>query len=246
MDRSNEKQAIRERVWRLLEEKGVTLPPGAWGRIPNFRGAREAALRLFSLREWQNSSTIKVNPDSPQRWVRLRALEEGKLLLMPTPRLRSGFLLLDPSTIPRNLYRVGSTIKGAFRLARPLASIQDLVQHVEKIDFVVEGSVAVNRWGERLGKGEGYGDLEFAILVEAGILDREVAIATTVHDLQVLPHRLPQEEHDVSVDIISTPTRLIHAENRGARPPGILPEKVTPEKLREIPMLREALRLYKR
>ncbi|BAN89593.1 5-formyltetrahydrofolate cyclo-ligase [Aeropyrum camini] len=246
MESGDDKQAIRERIWRLLEETGAALPPGAWGRIPNFKGAREAALRLFSLDEWRNATFIKVNPDSPQRWVRLRALEEGKLLLMPTPRLRRGFLLIDPSAIPRSLYRLASTIRGAFRAGRLLKTVSDLTRHVERIDLVVEGSVAVNRWGERLGKGEGYGDLEFAILLETSLLDREAPIATTVHDLQVLPHRLPQDDHDVPVDIISTPTRLIRAAERPPRPAGLLPDRITPEKLREIPILSEVLQLYKR
>src|ERR1700745_1438893 len=33
------KQAVRERVWQLLERSSVALPPGAYGRIPMFGGA---------------------------------------------------------------------------------------------------------------------------------------------------------------------------------------------------------------
>ena len=42
------KQAVRERVWRRLEEAGAARFPGAWGRIPNFTGAEAAADRLAS------------------------------------------------------------------------------------------------------------------------------------------------------------------------------------------------------
>ncbi|MEM0451180.1 MAG: 5-formyltetrahydrofolate cyclo-ligase [Nitrososphaerota archaeon] len=80
---------VRERVWRLLEERGVArFPLPVKGRIPNFAGAEEAASRLRSSDEYQAARVVKVNPDSPQRPVRLMALQDGKLLVMPTPRIR--------------------------------------------------------------------------------------------------------------------------------------------------------------
>jgi 5-formyltetrahydrofolate cyclo-ligase len=36
------KQAVRERVWRILEERDLaTFPRPVYGRIPNFKGAEE-------------------------------------------------------------------------------------------------------------------------------------------------------------------------------------------------------------
>jgi 5-formyltetrahydrofolate cyclo-ligase len=52
------------------------------------------------------------------------------------------------------------------------------------LDAIVCGSVAVTRDGRRCGKGEGYSDLEFAILRE--LRHPPVPVATTVHDLQVV------------------------------------------------------------
>jgi 5-formyltetrahydrofolate cyclo-ligase len=43
------KQAVRERVWALLEPERVARFPGAKGRIPNFAGAPLTAARLASL-----------------------------------------------------------------------------------------------------------------------------------------------------------------------------------------------------
>jgi len=234
-----EKDRIRREVWDAMVRLGVWLPPPPHGRIPNFKGADRAAERIASLREWREARLVKVNPDSPQRWVRLAALREGKTLLMPTPRLRNGFILLDPADIPESMYREASTIRGAFRLGQPLPRVRDLLERVDRVDFIVEGSVAVNRWGERLGKGEGYGELEYAILLEVGLIDPEVGIATSVHDVQVLDRRLPQDPYDVPVDYIATPTRLIRVEERPPRPPGILWELLPEEKVREIPILQE-------
>jgi 5-formyltetrahydrofolate cyclo-ligase len=48
------------------------------------------------------------------------------------------------------------------------------------VDLVVYGSVAVSRQGARIGKGRGLSDLEFAFLVEAGVLRPDTILATTV------------------------------------------------------------------
>jgi 5-formyltetrahydrofolate cyclo-ligase len=39
--------------------------------------------------------------------------------------------------------------------------------------------------GYRIGKGEGYADLEFAMMMKMGAVDQNTVIATTVHDCQV-------------------------------------------------------------
>jgi 5-formyltetrahydrofolate cyclo-ligase len=79
------KQAIRERVWALLERERAARFPGAEGRIPNFAGASTAAARLASLPEWRAARVVKTNPDAPQLPVRARALADGKLMYMAVP-----------------------------------------------------------------------------------------------------------------------------------------------------------------
>lgn len=81
------KQEVRERIWELLERERAARFPGARGRIPNFRGAEQAAARLAELPEWQAARVIKANPDSPQLPVRRRARKDGKTLYMAVPRL---------------------------------------------------------------------------------------------------------------------------------------------------------------
>lgn len=81
-------------------EAGVTLPPKpCYGRIPNFKGVYEAALKASSLPEWASADVVFANPDSPQRHLRAMALRQGKLLIMATPRLRKGFLEVEPSRV---------------------------------------------------------------------------------------------------------------------------------------------------
>ncbi|UXD21173.1 5-formyltetrahydrofolate cyclo-ligase [Ignicoccus pacificus DSM 13166] len=232
------KQEVREHVWKLLVEKKVALPPfPIRGRIPNFKGAKEAAERLRGSKEWIEASVVKCNPDSPQRWVRLSALEEGKLLLMATPRLKEGFLLLDPKKIAPFDYRKASTIRGAFIYGRKLKTLEEL-QTIGNIDLIIEGSVAIDTEGRRIGKGAGYGDIEHGILKEIGLIDDKTPIFTTVHDLQVLPPPLPQDPWDAPLSKAFTPTRTLEFGGL-PRPKGILWKLMDPRKVEEIPLLRE-------
>jgi 5-formyltetrahydrofolate cyclo-ligase len=91
------KQAVREQAWEALKESGDERFPGAWGRIPNFAGAEQAAARLASLPEWKEAAVVKANPDSPQLPVRARALAVGKLLHMAVLLTDAG--LVDERTV---------------------------------------------------------------------------------------------------------------------------------------------------
>ncbi len=228
------KARLRERIWSRLEEEGVDRFPGARGRIPNFTGAEEAADRLRSTGAWTSASTVKANPDSPQWPVRQRALEDGKRIFMAVPRLaeEDPFFLLDPDDLdvpPRK----ATSIKGAARHGRTVP-----VEALEPVDLVVSGCVAADPAGARLGKGGGFSDLEYAVAAEAGLVDRDTPVATTVHGLQVLEEgRIPVTDHDVRLDLVATPDRVLRTEVSRERPPGIDWGALTEEKIREVPLL---------
>src|ERR1041384_6299744 len=95
------KEQIRSEVWRRLTDGKAARFPGAEGRIPNFIGAEACAKILAELPAWQKARVVKINPDSPQRAVRQRALAEGKILYMPAPRLAEDkpFIELDPERL---------------------------------------------------------------------------------------------------------------------------------------------------
>jgi 5-formyltetrahydrofolate cyclo-ligase len=238
MDVAAEKQRIREAVWRRLDNEGIsTFPRPVRGRIPNVRDADAAAEQLAQTPEWQRARVVKVNPDAPQRGVRHRALVQGKRLLMPSPRLREGFILLDPARLPPNKLFFASSIKGAFALGMPIG-----LDALPRIDLLVFGSVAVSPDGDRVGKGEGYAELEFAVLRTLALVPDDVVIATTVHDAQVVD-AIPREDFDVTIDLVCTPSRVIRPHARGARPHGVLWDQLPEERRIEMPILDE---LYQR
>ena len=186
-----------------MEERGIaSFPRPIFRRIPNFVGAKKAAQNLKKLPEYKAAKVVFCNPDSPQRPIREMALRDGKKVVMATPRLSKGFLLLNPSLIPKNRIFEASTIRGAFRYGRFVKSSE------VKVDLFIAGSVAVSMDGGRLGKGTGYSDKEYAILKDSGGLAPETLVVTTVHDAQIV-EKIPQDEWDVPVNVIVTPTRVI-------------------------------------
>ncbi|ROT29366.1 5-formyltetrahydrofolate cyclo-ligase [Micromonospora sp. HM5-17] len=228
------KQAIRERVWTLLEQERA-VPPGVHGRIPAFYGAEAAAHRLAELPVWQSAHVVKAVPDKAQLPVRARALAEGKLVYMAVPKLAKAlpFYVLDPAklTVPPS---EAASSKVAASVARKIG-----VEEMKPVDLIVCGSVAVNRRGVRLGKGAGYSDIEVALLREAGLIGPNTTIVTTVHSLQVVEDDLPETKHDFSVDLIVTPEEVIRC-GQARRPAGLYWDSLSLEKITAIPVLEQA------
>ena len=230
------KADLREEVWSAMRAAKVARFPGAAGRIPNFTGAEAAAERLRGTPEWQAARTLKSNPDSAQLPVRQRALEDGKTVYMAVPRLAGPepFFALDPDHLTESP-RKAASISGATRSARRVT-----LAEVTPVDLVVTGCVAAGEDGARLGKGGGFADLEFALATAAGLIGPATVTVTTVHELQVRPSGvIPLTGHDVPVDLIVTPERVIDCRSRrGPRPTaGIIWADLTEEKIAAIPLL---------
>jgi 5-formyltetrahydrofolate cyclo-ligase len=228
------KDQVRRAVWRAMDREGVSRFPGAEGRIPNFAGAKSAAETLAAHRTWKRARVSKANPDSPQTHARRRALEDGKTIVMAVPRLRDQhpFRLLDPQQLSAEQIREAATIKGALRHGRVVAD-----DELPEIDLVLCGSVAVNLKGARIGKGGGFSDIEYGLLIEAGKIDDHTAVATTCHPIQILRENLPVIAHDLPVDVIATPRAVIEVERAYGRPRGILWDHLQPPQIHEIPIL---------
>jgi 5-formyltetrahydrofolate cyclo-ligase len=234
----NTKAAIRKEIWALLQKQKVARFPGAEGRIPNFIGAEACAKQLAETIYWKAAKVLKINPDSPQRAIRHRALAEGKIIYMAVPRLRSDkpFIELDPKKLKCSPY-VASSIKGAGQHGQPIG-----IDKLRNVDLVVCGSVAVNRRGARVGKGGGYSDLEFALLAERKKIAANTPIVTSVHTLQLIDEEIPMTEHDIPLSAIITPDEVIEIKSKFPRPKGIYWNMLPPEKIAAIPVLHKRSR----
>ncbi|MGA3191393.1 MAG: 5-formyltetrahydrofolate cyclo-ligase [Candidatus Bathyarchaeia archaeon] len=185
MDVRTAKRLLREEMWRRLEAEGVArFPLPCFGHVPNFEGSDKAAQNARLLSEWKEAKVVFVNPDFAQQKVREYALLDGKLLVMASPKLKHGYIVVDPAKV-RGSESHASTIRGAFSLGKIVG-----LQEMPKLNLIVEGSVAVDLKGNRLGKGGGYGDVEIRSL--RAKFD-SIPVITSLHDSQVVEN-VPFEE----------------------------------------------------
>jgi len=152
-------------------------------------------------------------------------------VFVPTPRLRAGFKMLDPARIPEDQIRAAASLtKGArFSEEAPLEALPAM-------DAIVCGSVAVTRDGRRCGKGEGYSDLEYAILRELG--HPPAPVATTVHPVQIV-RRLPRDPTDLPLSVIVTPHEVVRVAAPPPAPAGIDWARLCEADLDAMPVLRQ-------
>jgi len=195
----DDKEKLRFEIWNYLKENKLTVGGINFGRIPKFKGALKASVMLKTTPEWESSQVIFSSPDSAQIKVREYALRDGKNLIMASPKLKSGYLHINPEDASD--YGQAATIKGAFKIAQKIKKFL-------KVDLVVEGSVAVDLKGRRLGKGGGYADQEIEHLLKENAITEKTPIVTTVHEAQIV-EEVPLEPHDKKVNMIITPERII-------------------------------------
>ncbi|KFP48092.1 Methenyltetrahydrofolate synthase domain-containing protein, partial [Cathartes aura] len=201
------------------------------------QGASHAATRLLGLQEFKAANTVKINPDAPQKNARFLTLEARKTLLVPTPRLRTGLFnkIVPPSGATKEILRICATSQGIKEYSVPVG-----LDGKARVDLVVVGSVAVSEKGWRIGKGEGYADMEYAMMVSMGAVQEDTPVVTIVHDCQVVD--IAEElldDHDLTVDYILTPTRTIKTNCKRPKPQGIMNSGVLSyEMLGKIPILK--------
>lgn len=239
------KQAIRESVWDFLEKNNIAkFPRPVNKRIPNFEGAVQACDFLPGLDAFKSSQTIKVNPDKPQEQARFLVLE-GEKTLVVTPLRRSArknvlHRMEPPKDASDKDLRLCSRYQGVKEYSVPVG-----FETKTRVDLVVVGCVAVSKNGLRIGKGEGFADLEWAMMSSMGAVNENTVVVVTCHDCQVLDlNEKLFGPHDLTVDFILTPTQVIKCDKR-AKPKGIIWSMLSEEKLERIPILKK-LRFFER
>ena len=75
--------------------------------------------------------------------------------------------------------------------------------------------------------------------LQAGLIGPETVVVTTVHEAQVLPAgEIPTTDHDIRLDLIVTPERIIEVPRRTRRAAaGVRWDELTEEKIEAIPLL---------
>ena len=184
-----QKEILRKSVYDSIFNGGFSnRSNGDYGKIPDFKGSDIAAQTLAKSKEWKKSKT---------------ALKDNKNLIMASPNLEHGYYFLDGSCLD-GVEMEASTKEGALKYKID----DDSKHHHMSVDLLVEGSVAVDREGHRIGKGKGYGDREIADLLERKLIKTTTPLATTIHPLQLVDF-VPTEDHDQKLNMVVTTEEII-------------------------------------
>lgn len=207
MTLQEEKEQVRKSIYDKLFNEGQSLRPnGDYGKIPDFKGKDIAAELLASTDEWKESKTIFCSPDAAQIPVRYLALKDNKNLIMASPNLEHGYLYLEGNKLNGRECEA-STKEGAFNHCSNFFDFGGDSFDMD-IDLVVEGSVGVDRLGNRIGKGKGFADREIEDLFNKDLISENTPLITTIHPFQLVEH-IPMESHDRKLNMIVTTREII-------------------------------------
>jgi 5-formyltetrahydrofolate cyclo-ligase len=171
--------------------------------VPDFDGSDRAAERVAESSPYQASSSVFVTPDNSLGAFTVRALNDGKKVLVPTFGLRRGIMRLDPSVISPSEREFASTLDGLERLGHRL-TLSELSR--ERIDLCVSGAIAIGDDGRLFNQREGFLDIELALLLHLEVIEEDVPLLAVVHDAQLLGLKSPGPTH---VDAALTPSRSV-------------------------------------
>ena len=221
-------------------------------RIPYFVGCEQAARKVGQLREFRAANVVKVNPSLAQMELRKLCLMREKKLLTPPPSLtEEHFMSLLDGTQAQvsGQARRASSKAGAARIGQ-LLTVPELEERRKelRVDMVVVGAVAVSKNGVRLGKGKGLAEMEWAVLHTLGMVDQNTKVVTTVHEAQITHMSTSlMMEHDLPVDIIVTPKRIINVRPKLKKPErGILWDDINQNHLSLMPFLKDVWDIEKK
>lgn len=240
MEIADHKASVRERVWTELRK--VAVPDSRFhfdfGEfIADFEGSDAAVARLVDHRFYRDADFIFITPDNCLDQLRLKALQDGKTILMTTYSIKRGFWVLDPAAIAPDLHLYASTLDGMERVGRPV-TLKDIAT-MPPVDYMVTGTGAINLEGVRFGKGHGFFDAEWGMLYRIGRISASTPAAAVVHDCQVLDETLTPDVYDTVADVIFTPSRTIEVSSPHKPTCGILWDRLDPHMYETIPPLQE-------
>ncbi|MBO8126054.1 MAG: 5-formyltetrahydrofolate cyclo-ligase [Firmicutes bacterium] len=187
----NKKHQLREEIKRLRRE----LEPEK-----REEWSRKIRRRLLVLPEVQAAKTLMGYLALPGE-----VIVDPLLIRLQQAGTRVGVpVLLNGEIVPYELTAPERLTTGSFGLREPDPRASHRIPPAQ-IDLIIMPGLAFDEAGHRLGFGKGYYD---RFLARFGAKAKRPKLLAVAFDFQVYPE-IPSEEHDIPVDAVLTPTRLI-------------------------------------
>lgn len=161
---------------------------------------------------YAKSLCVFVSPHPLLHQTCLNILADQKLLILPSPKIQTGFYALSPHAIPVRQRQIVLRRLGG---KNPLTPKIDYTRGPEKkIDLLLTAPLTAGVDGSMLADGQGHFDLQYAILDTLGWLTADAGIAALLADDFFL--RLsPIDTSDILAHHVVTPTQTIKTHHHG-------------------------------
>ena len=186
-----------------------------------------------------------VTSDNSLEGLRLRALKDGKTVIVGTYRLRRGFVVLDPKSIGEGRLELAACLDGMERLGKKVELAQ-LRDDGYKIHMCALGGLVFNNQGVVIWEGQALFEVQWALLQDLKVVDTATPVVSVAHECQIVDEAQyglgvirPDKNGEVQCDFVVTNERVL--EVKGAVKPtgGVDFKKVDSEALNNIPPLQE-------
>ena len=169
---------------------GCALPPTFAGRI---------AERLRRMSAYRDAKTILMMPSPLLFQARINCLLDGKVLIMPSSAIKSGFYWVKPFSIGFPDLAYGTSLKGITLFGKKMQNSQ--LRQME-IDLALTECVAIDSKGRRLGEGTGFFDLSMGLLATFGAVTGKTLVGCVAGREQISQDDLACDPWDVGVDFV--------------------------------------------
>jgi 5-formyltetrahydrofolate cyclo-ligase len=216
---------------------------------PDFRGSHAATELVAELECYKSASAILVTSDNSLESFRLRALQDGKKLLVATYRLRRGFILLDPARIDAARLELATCLDGMEKpgIGRAV-SIAQIRDEDIRIEMCVTGGLVFNEQGVVVFEGQSLFEVQWAMLQDIKALGISAHVVAVAHACQVVDETqlgmqriTPDKTGEVQCDYVVTPEKVFEVDAAVKPSSGVDFDAVDPEALQNIPPLQELM-----
>jgi len=212
--------------------QNITANPGCHGRLAQY---------LRQIKSYHSARQLFISPAPMLAQLRINALNDGKDVIMPGPGLKDGFYLLKPFTVPFTKLSFAVSNKGLPKFGRRLAA-GDLAALA--LDLLITDAWAVDEQGTRLGDGQGFFDLSYAIMTEHKALkDSCLKYAVLDNPERLLSEtELPTNDWDVRMDGVILPAGIMALPKAAKRNHPIYWDKLPRKRIKKLKPLWEIWR----
>jgi len=216
---------------------------------PDFRGSNVATDRIADLPCYKSASTMLITSDNSLESLRLRALQDGKKLLVGTYRLRRGFFLLDPARIDAARLELAASLDGMEKpgIGRAV-SIAQIRDEGIRIDMCATGGLVFNEQGVVIFEGQSLFEVQWAMLHDIKALRISTRVVAVAHACQVVDETQlgmqkmsPNKLGEVQCDYVVTPEKVFEVAAVVKPISSVDFETVDPDALQNIPPLQELM-----